>query len=143
MEKTNFESYLEAIQESWKVFKELSSLSQDAIAEIFCIPNTANARAIVSNLPPEQIIKEYNAHQEKLKREKEIGVGDVVYYTGKKEKGLVVETYPDMDGSIRLIVCNGNGHFESWDAARTVKCNKHIEVLDWIKQGIEGAEVIE
>lgn len=140
MEKTNFESYLEGIQESWKVFKELSSLSQDAIAKIFCIPNTANAKAIVLNLPPEQIIKEYNAHQERLKREKEIGVGDVVM-SQAGTKGLVL--------AINIIYANDTkiysvfteyGDVLLW--TRVKKCNKHIEVIDWIKQGIEEAEVL-
>ena len=140
--KTNYESYIEGIREGWKVFKELSDLSQDAIAEIFCIPTGVNAKAAVFNLQPEQIVKEYNEHQKRLKREKEIGVGDVVYHNGRKTKGAVMETHTDIDGSIRLIVCRENKHFEDWVARHVVKCNKHIEVIDWIIQGIEEAEVL-
>ena len=143
MEKTNFESYIEGINEAWKVFIELSSLSQDAIAEIFCIPTGVNTKTAVFNLPPEQIIKEYNAHQEKLKREKEINVGDVVYHIGRGIKGLVMEACKEVYfGSTLLIVCREDKHFERWDEEKVVKCNKHIEVMDWILNGIEEAEVL-
>lgn len=138
MEKTNFESYMEGINESWKVFKELFSLSQDAIAEIFYIPSGMNAKHAVFNLSPEAVIREYKEHQEKLKREKEIGVGDVVYHVGNKEKGMVMEVLANQ----WIRVYTQEKELDSWNPKYLEKCNKHIEVIDWIIQGIEEAEVL-
>ena len=138
MKKTNFESYMEGINESWKVFKELFNLSQDAIAEIFYIPSGMNAKQAVFDLSPEAVIREYKEHQAKLKREKEIGVGDVVYHVGNKEKGMVMEVLANE----WIRVYTQEKELNSWNPKYLKKCNKHIEVIDWIIQGIEEAEVL-